>query len=426
MVGLVFGLFFLFLLIGVPVAYVVLWSAGIGILAEGLAPMMIAQQMVGGINSFIMLAVPFFIISGDLAAKGKTSEKLLDVINAYLGHIPGGLGIATIVASTFFGAITGSAIATAVAIGALMYPKLRAAGYPKLLCVGIITCSSTIGIMIPPSIPLLTMAVAMQVSVGAQFIAGVVPGIITALAMSLVVFLEAKRCKIPCAPKVSWKERLKVTVDSFWALMFPVIILGSIYSGLATPTEAAIISTFYVIIIELFVYREMSAKELYALLGPSCVSAATMSLLLATAQVMLYYLTVMHVPELALDLITGMIDSKYMLLLLLCVLFFVTGCFMNVGSAVIILSPLLIPLLKTYDINTYQFIIIANMMNQIGMVTPPFGLCLFVTMKMADASMGEVIRGSWKLLVSMLLVTLLLILIPQLSIWLPIMSGMLK
>lgn len=419
MLAVVFGLFFLFLLIGVPVAYVVLWSAGLGILWDGFAATMIPQQMVGGINSFIMLAVPFFIISGDLAAKGQTSQRLVNVINAFLGHIPGGLGIATIVASAFFGAITGSAIATAVAIGALMLPKLLEAGYPRALSLGIITCSATIGVMIPPSIPLLTMAVAMQVSVGAQFLAGVIPGLLTVAAMSVVVYFEAKRLKIPCMEKVAWGKRFKIVLNSVWALLFPVIILGSIYSGLATPTEAAVISTFYVIVIELFVYRDMSAKELYKLLGPSCVSAATMSLLLATAQVMLYFMTVEHVPELLLNLITGAIDSKIMLLLLLCLLFLVSGCFMNVGSVVIILAPLLIPLMKTYVIDEYQFIVIANIMNQIGMVTPPFGLCLFVSMKMGKAEMSEVIRGSWKLLVAMVVVTILLIAIPELSTWLP-------
>ena len=241
------------LLIGVPIAYVVLIAAGVGILGSGFSGIVVAQQTVSGINSFIMLAVPFFIISGDLAAKGKTSQKIVDTINAFIGHIPGGLGIATVVASAFFGAITGSGIATVVAVGALMLPKLLNAGYPKNLALGIIACSGTLGVMIPPSIPMLTMAVALQNSVGEQFIAGFLPGVLVVVVMSVFISWKSKKLGIPRTPKMTWRERGRVLKESFWALLFPVIILGSIYGGLATPTEAAVISAVYVIIIEMAV-----------------------------------------------------------------------------------------------------------------------------------------------------------------------------
>ena len=407
------------LLIGVPIAYVVLIAAGVGILGSGFSGVVVAQQTVSGINSFIMLAVPFFIISGDLAAKGKTSQKIVDTINAFIGHIPGGLGIATVVASAFFGAITGSGIATVVAVGALMLPKLLNAGYPKNLALGIIACSGTLGVMIPPSIPMLTMAVALQNSVGEQFIAGFLPGILVVVVMSVFISWKSKKLGIPRTPKMTWRERGRVLKESFWALLFPVIILGSIYGGLATPTEAAVISAVYVIIIEMVVYKELTWKSLYKQLGPSIVNAATMSVLLATAQTLLYFLTSAHVPELMLNATISAIQSPIAVLLILCGIFLVAGCFMNVGSVVIILASVLLPLFRQYNIDVTHFVIIANLMNMIGFITPPFGLCLFVAMKIGDSNMKEVFSGSWQLLVCIAICTLLVIFIPEISTFLP-------
>lgn len=407
------------LLIGVPIAYVVLIAAGIGILGSGFSGIVVAQQTVSGINSFIMLAVPFFIISGDLAAKGKTSQKIVDTINAFIGHIPGGLGIATVVASAFFGAITGSGIATVVAVGALMLPKLLNAGYPKNLALGIIACSGTLGVMIPPSIPMLTMAVALQNSVGEQFIAGFLPGVLVVVVMSVFISWKSKKLGIPRTPKMTWRERGRVLKESFWALLFPVIILGSIYGGLATPTEAAVISAVYVIIIEMAVYKELTWKSLYKQLGPSIVNAATMSVLLATAQTLLYFLTSAHVPELMLNATVSAIQSPIAVLLILCGIFLVAGCFMNVGSVVIILASVLLPLFRQYNIDVTHFVIIANLMNMIGFITPPFGLCLFVAMKIGDSNMKEVFSGSWQLLACMAICTLLVIFIPEISTFLP-------
>lgn len=411
--------FFVLLLLGVPIAFVVLIAAGIGIVGSGFSGAAVAQQTVSGINSFILLAVPFFIVSGDLAAKGQTSQKIVNAINAYVGHLSGGLGIATIVASAFFGAITGSGIATVIAIGALMLPKLLEAGYPKNFALGIIACSGTLGVLIPPSIPMLTMAVALQNSVGAQFMAGFIPGILCVVAMSIFVAYEAKKLNIPKTEKMNSKQRRAVLKDSIWALFYPVLVLGSIYTGLATPTEAAVISAFYVIIIEMFVYKEMNLKSLYNQLEPSIVNAATCSILLATAQALLYYLTSAHVPEIMLDFIKTYVSSPLTVMLLLSLLFLILGCFMNVGSAVIILASLLMPLLQEYGIDVTQFVIVATMMNMIGFITPPFGLCLFVSMKVGDAGMKDVFSGSWQLLICLVIVTILLILIPELSTWLP-------
>ena len=415
--------FFVLLIIGVPVAHVVLGAAAVGILAGGTDGVLLAQQTVLGMNSYVILCVPFFIISGDLAAKGQTSQKLVNAINALMGHLPGGLGIATIFACALFGAITGSSIACVVAIGALMMPKLLEAGYPKLLTIGIITTAGTLGVMIPPSVPMLQISVAMGVSVAEGFLSGVIPGILCAILMSVYVFFKAKKLNLPRVPRKPIKEVLRILLDSFWALMFPVIILGSIYGGLATPTEAAVISVFYVLFVELVIYRTIPMKDMWNIIKGSTVSAAALTLTIATAQVFVWFMTTENIPALVYNALVSNVGNKYEILFLLCLLFLIVGCFTNVATVVIILGPIMLPVLQYFGIDLLQFGVIAVLMSQIGFVTPPFGLCLFVSMKIAKADMVEVIRGSWPFLVCLALGTLIVIFVPQLATWLPGLLG---
>ncbi len=411
--------FFGLLIIGVPVAHVVLGAAAAGIITGGYNGTLLAQQTVLGMNSYVILCVPFFIISGDLAAKGQTSQKLVNAINALLGHLPGGLGIATIFSCALFGAITGSSIACVVAIGALMMPKLLEAGYPKLLVIGIITTAGTLGVMIPPSVPMLQISVAMGVSVAEGFLSGVVPGIVTAILMSIYVFISAKKLNLPKEEKKTLREILHTLKDSFWALMFPVIILGSIYGGIATPTEAAVISVFYVLFVEICIYRTIEVKSLWNIIKGSTVSAATLTLTIATAQVFVWFMTTENMPSIIYEALVASVSNKYVMLFLLCLLFLIVGCFTNVATVVIILGPIMLPVLKYFGIDLLQFGVVAVLMSQIGFVTPPFGLCLFVSMKVAKATMSEVIKGSWPFMITMAVGVLLVIFIPQLATWLP-------
>ncbi|MGI6686768.1 MAG: TRAP transporter large permease [Christensenellales bacterium] len=419
MIGIVLLIFFALLIVGVPVAHVVFGAAGVGILSAGNNGTILAQQMVLGMNQYVILAVPFFIISGDLAAKGKTSQRLVDVINAFLGHLPGGLGIATIFASALFGAITGSAIACVVAIGSLMLPKLKENGYPMLLSLGIITTAGTIGVMIPPSVPMLQIAIAMGTSVGKQFMAGFLPGILTATLMSTYVVFAAKKAKMSVLPRMPFKQKIKTLKNSFWALMFPVIVLGSIYGGIATPTEAAIISVLYVMFVELFIYKTVPLKKLYMTMVNATVNAATLTLTIATAQVFVWYLTTENVPMMLYEWIIGFINNQYLLWFLLCALFFVVGCFTNVATVVLILGPMIKPILDYFAIDPIHFTIVAVMMSQVGFVTPPFGLTLFTSMKLANTGMKEVTKGSFPFLIIMLIATALLVAFPAISTFLP-------
>lgn len=419
MLSLVFSSFFVLLVLGVPIAFVVFIATAIGIVGSGDNPMILVQQLFAGLNSFTTLAVPFFIISGDLAAKGSTSQRIVDAINVFFGHIRGGLGIATICACAFFGAITGSSMATVVAVGSLMYPKLIENGYPKLLAVGIITVGGTLGVMIPPSVPMITLSVAMENSIGEQFTAGFLPGILTAGAFSLWVMLAAKKYNIPKPEKADRATKIKVFKGSVWAIMFPVIVLGSIYSGMATPTEAAVISLIYVVLVELFVYKKIRPAQMYRIIGKACISSAALALTIATARAFVWYMTTARVPAMLYDLIIGVVDSRFVLLLMLCFLFLIVGCFTNVITVCMVLGPMILGVLQHFNVDLNHFGVVAIMMAQIGFVTPPFGLCLFVSMKVTDSSMGEVVKGSMPFLIVMALVTLILILCPGISTFLP-------
>lgn len=423
MIGIVLAVFFVLLILGTPIAHTVLMASSVGVLGAGTNMSIIIQQLFEGLNSYTLLAVPFFIISGNLAAKGRTSGGIVDTINAFLGHFSGGLGIATAFACVFFGAVTGSSIATVVAIGAIMLPKLLEAGYDKGMCLGLITASGTLGVMIPPSISMLMVSVAMGTSVSKQFLAGFLPGIITAIGFSLYVWYRAKKQGIPKEARLSFAERFRVVKKSIWGLMFPVIILGGIYSGMATPTEAAIISVFYVLFVELVIYRSMSLKAVYDIIKTSLISAATLTITIATARVFVWYLTTQRIPAQMFAWITQYVSNKYALLFGIVILLLIAGCFVDVSTVVVILGPVLLESLNYFGIDLIHFGIITIMCSQIGYISPPFGICLFVSMKVGKATLVEVVKGALPFIIIMALLTIVFILVPQISLFIPSMMA---
>ncbi len=411
--------FFGLLVVGVPIAHVVLIAAAVGIWTAGNDGLILVQQTVYGLDSYILLAIPFFVISGTIAAEGVTAQRIINVINAFFGSVRGGLGIATIFACAVFASVSGSAIACVIAIGALMYPKLIESGYPKLLALGIITSGGTLGAMIPPSIPMLQVAVALQTSVGGQFIAGFFPGVLIAGSMALYVFFMANRYDVIALPRTSWPERVKIFLESSWALSYPVVILGGIYSGIMTPTETAVVSVFYIILIEAVFYRSMALGKIIKISSRAIVNAATLTITVATAQVFVWYMSSEQVPLAVYEAISATIESKWALWGALSVIFFFLGMFTNVATAVLILGPILLPALNHFNIDLLQFGVVSVLFAEIGFITPPFGLCLFVAMKVTNSSMIEVTRASIPFAVVMLIDALILIAVPEISTWLP-------
>lgn len=413
--------FFGLLIIGVPIALVVLFSALTGTLAyTTTAPNVVIAQMFAGMDSTPLLAVPFFIVAGMIASKGKTSEKLVEVMTLLFGRLPGGPVVATVFTCAFFAAISGSSMATVIAVGSIMLPQLKKLGYPEEMNVGVITAGGSIGILIPPSAPMVMFCVALSSSVGKQFMAGFLPGIILAVCWALYVVLVCARKRYHyVTERVGLKAGIVIVVKAIPALIFPVIVLGSIYSGWATPTEAAAISLAYVALLELFLYRTTKIKEFAEMVFSGLLSSGCLVSIIAAASALSWLVSRMQIPVLVTQAIVGVVSSSVGFLLLMFAVLLVAGCFVDVIALVVIMAPVVLPLLSVYDVDPIHFGIVAVMASQIGYLSPPFGTNLFVSMKLSGKSFGFVVKGTLPYLFILIAVALLCLFIPEISLYLP-------
>jgi C4-dicarboxylate transporter DctM subunit len=420
MLSTVLAAFFALLIFGMPISLVVLAVASIGIVIfGGVQPIILIQQLFNGLDRFIILAVPFFIMSGAVAAEGDIAKRIVNVMNVFFGRIPGGLGIATVFSCAFFGAITGSSMATVVAIGSVMLPSLIKHGYPKSMATGIITTAGSLGVLIPPSIPMVILCVTMETSIGEQFLAGFLPGLLIAAGWSFYIAIMCKKNNYGQVKKYSLQESLKIIKDSTFAILFPVIVLGGIYGGFTTPTEASAVSLIYVLIVEIFIYKNIKFKDLTKVLGNASVSSAALTLILAAAMVFVWFMTTQQIPAMINGLIGEWLTSQWALIAILLVVFLIMGCFIDVVSVVLILGPMLILTLTAFKIDLIHFGIMAVVMSQVGFITPPFGFCLFVSMQISNQSMGEVVKATLPYMILLLLMNIIIAFIPQISTFLP-------
>ena len=412
--------FFVLLVIGVPIYAVVMMCAAGGVLMyTPTSLLVISQQLFTGLDSTTLLAVPFFIVAGTIASRGKTSESLVKCMNVIFGRLPGGPVIATIATCAFFAAISGSSMATVVAVGSLMIPALKEQGYPADMSVGAVCSGGSLGILIPPSAPMVMFCVAMGTSVGKQFMAGFVPGILLALAWCVYVFVRCSTKKLGSRVKYSAREAVKIFVQGIPALMFPLIVLGSIYTGWATPTEAAAISTVYVLLIEKFVYHTLKLKDMVGYFYRGIVQSASLLLIIGTATALSYLITIKQIPALVVEVISGMVSSQFMLVLVVMIILFIAGCFMDTIALIVILAPILVPLLNMYNVDLIHFGIMAILASQIGYISPPFGTNLFVTMQVSGKSFGFVAKSIVPYIIILIAMTLFICFVPQISLFLP-------
>ncbi len=412
--------FAILLLLGIPISMVVLSASAAGLMAYTTMPLQaVIQQMFSGLNNYTLLAIPFFIISGTIASRGKTSEYLARVMNLIFGRLKGGGVIATIAACAFFAAISGSSVATIVAVGSIMIPNLVKNEYPESLAIGTVTSGGSIGILIPPSAPMIALCVALNCSVGKMFIAGVIPGLLLALAWAVYAYIICRKNDWGTYEKVSLKEGMKTVFKAIPALIYPVIVLGTIYGGYATPTESAAISIVYVVIVELFIYRTTSLKELFFYLKDGLISSAGITLIVSAAQVLTYLVTIKQIPAAVCDWISANVTANWQFLAIVIVLFFVAGCFMELVALMVVLGPILSPSLEMLGINPIHFGIICIMAAQISYITPPFGLNLFISMKENNKGLGYVAKASLPYLIILIGCMLLVAFVEPISTWLP-------
>ena len=382
----------------------------------------IIRAMLGGIDSFPLLAVPMFVLSGILMAKGGVSKKLFDVFFYFLGEHTAGMPCAVIVTCLFYGAISGSAPATVAAVGSMTIPLLIRMGYDKVFVTAIVAVAGGLGVIIPPSIPFILFGMASGASVGKMFMAGIIPGILIALLLMLYALYYCKKHgedkeKIHAEVSVLHEKGfVKVFLDSFWALLTPVIILGCIYSGIASPTEAAVISVFYALIISMCIYRTLKFRDLKGVLVEAIRTFAPIPFILSAAVAFSRIITLLQIPEMAGDFILSTFSGKVAVLLVINVLLLIVGMVMDTSPAILILTPILIPITNSLGIDPIQFGIIMVVNLAIGFVTPPIGINLFVASSLTDVPVMQIAKKAMPLIVFFLIALLAITFIPQISL----------
>ncbi|WP_228721445.1 TRAP transporter large permease [Desulfosediminicola ganghwensis] len=413
-------IFFVLLFMGVPIAVILGVSTAVCLMLFTCTPLhIVAQQLFNALDNFVLLAIPFFILAGSIMTRGGIARRLIEFVNALVGWFPGGLGMAGILACIFFAAISGSSPATVVAIGSIMIPALIKAGYGEKFSLGLITVSGSLGIVIPPSIPMILYCLVMNVSVAEMFMAGILPGLMIGAALMAYTYVVARRNNWRIEKKCSVEEIITTARRGAWALILPVLVLGGIYSGLFTPTEAAAVSVVYALFVEIFIYKEFKIRDITNVCQEAAVLSACLLFILACAMTFLWLLTAEQIPQQLADIIVQHINSPWMFLLCVNLLFLILGCFMDDVSAMLILAPLFYETLNRYGIDLVHFGVVMVLNIQMGMLTPPFGLNLFVASGITERPLMTVARGVMPFLGIMLFCLLLVTYIPSISLLLP-------
>ncbi|MBG6077537.1 TRAP transporter large permease [Polaromonas sp. CG_9.11] len=423
----------LMVLLGMLVVTLVLrLPIGFGMLISGVSYLvfkrqdlgLVAEQVLNGLyNSYILLAVPLFIFAASVMNSGTVSERLFDFALAIVGRLRGGLAHVNIIVSVIFSGMSGSAIADAAGPGIVSIRMMQKNGYSAEFAGALTAASSTIGPIIPPSIPLVIYAMVSGASVGALFLGGVVPGLLMAVALMLAVQVVAAKRNLPRGEKMALQAYPRILLRGILPLTLPVVLLGGIYTGIFTPTEAASVAALYALFLSSLVYRALSWRRLYEILVESSKASASVTLIIASAFVINYAFTAENVPGLVAAWLTGMELSPLGFLLLVNVLFLVLGCFLDTSIMLLVLVPILLPTAKLLGIDLVHLGVVLAVNMMIGLVTPPFGMLLFVINALAGVSLKGMIREAWLFIGVLLVALVLMTLFPQIVLWLPHQMG---
>ena len=408
------------MLIGVPVAVSLGASTVLTMLLfTDLDVAAMPQLIFDGINKFALMAIPMFILAGNLLSKGGSARRIIDFAKSMVGHLPGGLPMSAIFACVIFAAVSGSSPATVVAIGSIMFVAIKEAGYPKEYAVGGITTAGSLGILIPPSVVMIVYGVTAEVSIARLFMAGVVPGLMLGGMMILQTYIGAKKLGFKATTPEPWSERIKKFFRAFWALLIVVVVIGGIYGGIFTPTEAAAASAIYALIISLFVYKDIKFKDLWDICLESAITTAMIFFIIANAVVFAYLLTSENIPQTIADSILAANIGKIGFLIIVNVLLFIMGQFMEPSSVVMIMVPLLLPIATALGVDPVHFGILLIVNMEIGMITPPVGLNLFVASGLTGMNLKDVIVSCLPWTLTLFIGLILVTYIPEISLWLP-------
>mgnify|MGYP000883785763 FL=1 len=416
---LLIGLFMILMILGVPIAFSLALSAIITVVTTGnFTVTAIIHRMIGNSSSYTLLAIPFFILAAKLMNTGGITRRIFRAASAWVGSIPGGLGHANIVASVIFSGMSGSAVADAGGLGQVEVDAMRKDGFDDDFSAAVTCASATIGPIIPPSIPAVVYGMMTEVSVGSLFIGGIIPGLLLAIACSVLVYYISVKRKYPVR-EFSWKEVGASTADAFLSLLTPVIIIGGIWTGVFSPTEAAAMATCYAFFLAVIVYREMSLKEVAKAIEETVRDSAGILLIICGAAAFSWLVTMLGLTETFSNALTSLTDNKYVMLLILNIAFLIIGMFMEALAVMTITIPFLIPLMNSFGIDPVHLGIVLILNLMIGLSTPPVGTSLFVCAKVADISIERMYKAILPFLVPLILVLFLITYVPGLVTWLP-------
>ena len=418
--------FFIFLILNVPIAICLGLSSVCAILYSGTSLTIVATNMYSGISKFLLLAIPFFVLSGNIMAKAGISKRLIKFVNTCVGHRRGGIAIVCVIVACFFGAISGSGPATVAALGAVLIPAMvEEGGFSAPFSTAMMATSSSIAIVIPPSIAFVVYASITGVSIADMFAGGILPGILMGLALILVIMIEVRRKGIqPTTKKAAWGERFRAFGDAFWGFLMPVIILGGIYGGIFTPTEAAAVSVVYGLFVGMVIYREVKFRDLIDIFVDSAKTTGGIMLIVACASLFSFVCTKFGISQAASELLGSVAHNQFIFLLIVNVIFLIAGCFIDANSAMYIFIPIMLPVCKALGYDLVAFGILATVNLAIGQVTPPVGVNLFVAIsikikKGLEVSLQQISRAVVPMIAACVVVLLMVTYIPQISVCLP-------
>jgi len=419
-VAFVFIIMFAGLLFSVPIGISLGTATVLAILCYSTTPSYIViQNIFGGLNSFSLLAIPFFMIAGSLMGLGGISKRIVKFADALVGWITGGLGMVVVLASMIFAAISGSAPATVSSIGSMLLPQMEEKNYDKDFSTALVASAGTIGVIIPPSIPFVMYCIVASQSVGTIFIAGIIPGLLIGLAlMTVCYFISKKHGYVASYTKKDRPKFWPVFRECIWAILSPVIILGSIYSGLCTPTEAAVISIFYSAVVGIFIYRETTFKIIIESLRSAGELNGQGNLAVGLSMAFATYLTTAGIPKKIGAWITGAIHSDVLILLAILGILLIVGCFVDNISSCLVLTPIFLPIVTSIGMDPIHFGVVMTVALAIGFCTPPFGSNLFIAAAISGLPIESIVRRIWPMIIAMAVCLLLITFIPQLSLFL--------
>lgn len=414
------GSFAIFFLLNIPISFAIGMSTVLTILYNGKFPLsVVAQSMGTGVDSFPLMAIPFFMLAGIIMSEGGIGVRLIDFASSLVGFVKGGLAMVTVVSNMIMAGMSGSSVADSSATGSVLIPAMQKKGYPLPFAVAIVASASVIGIIIPPSIPMVIYGVISGVSIGQMFLAGAIPGFLVGLSLMGVSYYYANKENYPREEWGGFRKIWQEFKKSFFALLMPVIILGGIIGGIMTPTESAAVAVIYAVIVGAFVYKELTIKKVPKILLECLVGTASVMFLVSVASGFGWLLASEQIPQLLAKTILSISTNKYVVLLLINILLLFTGTFMDLTAALIILGPVLVPLIQNVGIDPIHFGIIMTMNLGIGLVTPPVGVCLFVCCNIAKTTITKVGRALLPVIAAMIVVLLIVSYVPSITMFLP-------